>query len=64
MGRPGNTGERPAEQVGRAARLRQRPSGTRYSGSGHGGFVGTPEQLADRIEQWYGSASARCPVSG
>lgn len=26
---------------------------TRYSGSGHGGFVGTPEQLADRIEQWY-----------
>ncbi|GAB3045810.1 NtaA/DmoA family FMN-dependent monooxygenase [Sediminivirga luteola] len=26
---------------------------TRYSGSGHGGFVGTPEQLADRIEEWY-----------
>ncbi|UZF48037.1 NtaA/DmoA family FMN-dependent monooxygenase [Rhodococcus rhodochrous] len=26
---------------------------TRYSGSGHGGFVGTPEQLVDRIEQWY-----------
>lgn len=26
---------------------------TRYSGSGHGGFVGTPEQPADRIEQWY-----------
>ncbi|GGL19498.1 LLM class flavin-dependent oxidoreductase [Nocardia jinanensis] len=26
---------------------------TRYSGSGHGGFVGTPEQLADRIEHWY-----------
>ncbi|MEV0110896.1 hypothetical protein AB0H42_31860 [Nocardia sp. NPDC050799] len=28
---------------------------TRYSGSGHGGFVGTPEQLADRIDQWYRS---------
>lgn len=26
---------------------------TRYSGSGHGGFVGTPEQLVDRIEHWY-----------
>ncbi|MGA6206056.1 hypothetical protein ACPESR_15035 [Nocardia testacea] len=26
---------------------------TRDSGSGHGGFVGTPEQPADRIEQWY-----------
>lgn len=26
---------------------------TRYSGSGHGGFVGTPEQLVDRIEDWY-----------
>lgn len=26
---------------------------TRYSGSGHGGFVGTPEQLVDRIEEWY-----------
>ncbi|NDK89105.1 NtaA/DmoA family FMN-dependent monooxygenase [Gordonia desulfuricans] len=26
---------------------------TRYSGSGHGGFVGTPEQLADRIEDWF-----------
>lgn len=26
---------------------------TRYSGSGHGGFVGTPEQLVDHIEDWY-----------
>ncbi|QRI78039.1 MULTISPECIES: NtaA/DmoA family FMN-dependent monooxygenase [Rhodococcus] len=26
---------------------------TRYTGSGHGGFVGTPEQLVDRIEEWY-----------
>lgn len=26
---------------------------TRYSGSGHGGFVGTPEQLVDRIERWF-----------
>ncbi|KAB1642151.1 NtaA/DmoA family FMN-dependent monooxygenase [Gulosibacter chungangensis] len=26
---------------------------TRYQGSGHGGFVGTPEQLADRIEDWF-----------
>lgn len=31
---------------------------TRYSGSGHGGFTGTPEQLADRIEQWYRSGAA------
>ncbi|MBY4574105.1 nitrilotriacetate monooxygenase [Gordonia paraffinivorans] len=26
---------------------------TRYTGSGHAGFVGTPEQLADRIEDWF-----------
>ena len=26
---------------------------TRYTGSGHGGFVGTPEQLADHIEDWF-----------
>lgn len=26
---------------------------TRYTGSGHGGFVGTPEQLADKIEDWF-----------
>lgn len=30
---------------------------TRYQGSGHGGFVGTPEQLADRIEDWYRSGA-------
>lgn len=28
---------------------------TRYSGSGHGGFVGTPEQLVGRLEDWYRS---------
>ncbi|WP_138996211.1 NtaA/DmoA family FMN-dependent monooxygenase [Rhodococcus zopfii] len=26
---------------------------TRYTGSGHGGFIGTPERLVDRIEEWY-----------
>ena len=26
---------------------------TRYTGSGHGGFVGTPEQVADHIEDWF-----------
>ncbi|CAN7307167.1 NtaA/DmoA family FMN-dependent monooxygenase [Rhizobium sp. LjRoot30] len=26
---------------------------TRYTGSGHAGFVGTPEQLADHIEDWF-----------
>lgn len=26
---------------------------TRYTGSGHAGFVGTPEQLADHIENWF-----------
>lgn len=30
---------------------------TRYSGSGHGGFVGTPEQLV-RIEHWYLSGAS------
>ncbi|MFC4121563.1 NtaA/DmoA family FMN-dependent monooxygenase [Nonomuraea zeae] len=31
---------------------------TRYTGSGHSGFVGTPEQLADHIEDWYRSGAA------
>jgi len=31
---------------------------TRYTGSGHGGFVGTPEQLVDRIELWYRTGAA------
>lgn len=53
MGRSGNTGERPAEQVGPCSAAPATPFGTRYSGSGHGGFVGTPQQPADRIEQWY-----------
>ncbi|UQE73779.1 NtaA/DmoA family FMN-dependent monooxygenase [Gordonia sp. PP30] len=26
---------------------------SRYLGSGHAGFVGTPEELADRIEEWF-----------
>ena len=26
---------------------------SRYAGSGHAGFVGTPEELADRIQDWY-----------
>jgi len=26
---------------------------TRYTGSGHHGFVGTPEQFVDHIEDWY-----------
>jgi FMN-dependent oxidoreductase (nitrilotriacetate monooxygenase family) len=30
---------------------------TRYTGSGHGGFVGTPEQLVDRIEDWFHSGA-------
>lgn len=30
---------------------------TRYTGSGHSGFVGTPEQLADHIEDWYRSGA-------
>ncbi|GAA3680996.1 LLM class flavin-dependent oxidoreductase [Arthrobacter ginkgonis] len=30
---------------------------TRYTGSGHGGFVGTPEQLVDKIEDWYRSGA-------
>ena len=30
---------------------------TRYTGSGHAGFVGTPEQLADHIEDWYHSGA-------
>lgn len=30
---------------------------TRYTGSGHGGFAGTPEQLVDRIEDWYRSGA-------
>lgn len=30
---------------------------TRYTGSGHDGFVGTPEQLADRIEVWFQSGA-------
>lgn len=30
---------------------------TRYTGSGHAGFVGTPEQLADRIEDWFRSGA-------
>ena len=29
---------------------------TRYTGSGHHGFVGTPEQFADHIEDWWRSA--------
>ncbi|GAA5037368.1 alkanesulfonate monooxygenase SsuD/methylene tetrahydromethanopterin reductase-like flavin-dependent oxidoreductase (luciferase family) [Thermocatellispora tengchongensis] len=30
---------------------------TRYTGSGHGGFVGTPEQLVDHIEDWWRSGA-------
>lgn len=30
---------------------------TRYTGSGHAGFVGTPEQLADHIENWFHSGA-------
>jgi alkanesulfonate monooxygenase SsuD/methylene tetrahydromethanopterin reductase-like flavin-dependent oxidoreductase (luciferase family) len=30
---------------------------TRYTGSGHHGFVGTPEQLADHIEDWWRSGA-------
>lgn len=30
---------------------------TRYTGSGHAGFVGTPEQLVDHIEDWYRSGA-------
>ena len=30
---------------------------TRYVGSGHAGFAGTPEQLVDRIEDWYRSGA-------
>lgn len=30
---------------------------SRYAGSGHGGFVGTPEKLADRIEDWFRSGA-------
>jgi alkanesulfonate monooxygenase SsuD/methylene tetrahydromethanopterin reductase-like flavin-dependent oxidoreductase (luciferase family) len=30
---------------------------TRYTGSGHAGFVGTPEQLADHIEDWFRSGA-------
>lgn len=30
----------------------------RYSGSGHAGFVGTPEQLADRLEHWFRAGAA------
>lgn len=30
---------------------------TRYTGSGHSGFVGTPEQLVDHIEDWYRSGA-------
>lgn len=28
---------------------------TRYTGSGHHGFVGTPEQFADHVEDWFRS---------
>lgn len=30
---------------------------SRYTGSGHAGFVGTPEQLADHIEDWFHSGA-------
>jgi len=30
---------------------------TRYTGSGHHGFVGTPEQFADHIEDWWRSGA-------
>ncbi len=30
---------------------------TRYTGSGHHGFAGTPEQFADHIEDWYRSGA-------
>ncbi|MBB2914568.1 FMN-dependent oxidoreductase (nitrilotriacetate monooxygenase family) [Streptosporangium becharense] len=30
---------------------------TRYTGSGHSGFAGTPEQLVDHIEDWYRSGA-------
>ncbi|MFC8529837.1 NtaA/DmoA family FMN-dependent monooxygenase [Nocardia sp. NPDC057227] len=42
------------EQIGQTRpTVREYLRRTRYAGSGHGGFVGTPEQLADRIEEWY-----------
>ncbi|GAC67836.1 NtaA/DmoA family FMN-dependent monooxygenase [Gordonia soli] len=31
---------------------------TRYTGSGHATFVGTPEQLVDRIEAWFRGGAA------
>ena len=30
---------------------------TRYTGSGHAGFVGTPEQLVDRIDDWFNAGA-------
>jgi alkanesulfonate monooxygenase SsuD/methylene tetrahydromethanopterin reductase-like flavin-dependent oxidoreductase (luciferase family) len=30
---------------------------TRYAGSGHHGFVGTPEQFADHVEDWWRSGA-------
>jgi len=30
---------------------------TRYSGSGHHGFVGTPEQFVDHVEDWFESGA-------
>lgn len=30
---------------------------TRYTGSGHHGFVGTPEQFADHVEDWWRSGA-------
>jgi FMN-dependent oxidoreductase (nitrilotriacetate monooxygenase family) len=30
---------------------------TRYTGSGHHGFTGTPEQFADHVEDWYRSGA-------
>jgi len=30
---------------------------TRYTGSGHHGFAGTPEQFADHVEDWYRSGA-------
>ncbi len=35
------------------ATVREYLKQTRYTGSGHAGFVGTPEQLADHIEDWF-----------
>ncbi|WP_275592577.1 LLM class flavin-dependent oxidoreductase [Aquamicrobium sp. NLF2-7] len=34
-------------------RVREYLKQTRYTGSGHAGFVGTPEQLANHIEDWF-----------